>query len=174
MSEKKRLIKITEQQLREMETFSYLTNGDVPKNGGQSIVSADGKLDDEEYGNPQTTGNVAGDLGAPNAYNRHYDMNYAGRRAFIKEENQDKDRNGVDDYFELNNELDLLNDNNPGDDITRVPESILHKMNIFIDEVKRQNLTPRKQAILLSKVISSFDLKQLPPAIKKNLRLLIN
>ena len=53
--EKKRIIKITEQQLMEAEknAFSYLDNGDFKQYNGQSEISVGGKKDDEEDAEPK-------------------------------------------------------------------------------------------------------------------------
>lgn len=163
-----RLVKITEEQLREMDSFTFLGGGDVPANGGQSIITADGKLNDEEFGKVTTSGKVAGEIGMPNGRYGYRDVNVAGRKMALGEADNDGDH--VDDYFEPEQTMDMLNDNNPGNDNTIIPEIVIEKMNIFIAEVKRANLMPKKQAALLSKIIASLNINALSPALKTQLR----
>ena len=78
---------------------------------------------------------------------------------------------GVDDFYN-NAELDTLGNGDTNDDLIKIPESVQRKMNLLIDSM--QMLSPKQQAIVLNKIIESFDLSSIPYSWLKELRLKIN
>lgn len=166
----KRIIKLTETQLKEAEkdVFNFLGNGDFKLNRNQSEISVGGRKDDEEYSEPQTTDDTADKLSSQ-AYNRY--AGFALRPHTLREDNNDVNNDGVDDFYN-NDELDKLCNNNPNDDLVKIPQGVQNKMNILIDSMR--NLQPKQQAIILNKLIESFDFSSLPYAWLKELRLKIN
>lgn len=166
--EKRHIIKLTRKQLTEAENdvFGYLNNGDFKQYSGQSEIGVTGKKDDDEYGNPKTSDDLANKISAQ-TYNRY--CGFALKPHTLREDDTNKD--GVDDYYN-NNELDTLGNNSDNDDLVKIPESIQRKVNILIDSM--QMLTAKQQAIVLNKLIESFDLSSLPYAWLKELRLKIN
>ena len=166
--ENKRIIKLTEKQLAEAEkeSFSYLDNGDFKQYNGQSEISVPGKQSSEEQGIEKTTDDFANKLSSQ-AYNRY--AGFAFRPRTLKE--SDVNQDGVDDFYN-NKELDTLGNGNENDDLVKVPESVIRKMKILVDSM--QALSTKQQAIVLNKMIESFDFSSLPYAWLKELRLKIN
>lgn len=166
--EKRHIIKLTRKQLTEAENdvFGYLNNGDFKQYSGQSEIGVTGKKDDDEYGKPKTSDDLANKISAQ-TYNRY--CGFALKPHALREDDTNKD--GVDDYYN-NDELDTLGNNSDNDDLVKIPESIQRKVNILIDSM--QMLTAKQQAIVLNKLIESFDLSSLPYAWLKELRLKIN
>ena len=166
--EKKRIIKITEQQLMEAEknAFSYLDNGDFKQYNGQSEISVGGKENDKEDAEPKTSDDTASKI-TSQTYNRY--AGFALKPHTLRENDMNND--GVDDFYN-NAELDTLGNGNTNDDLVKIPESVQRKMNLLIDSM--QMLSPKQQAIVLNKIIESFDLSSIPYSWLKELRLKIS
>lgn len=165
-----RVVKITEQQLKEAEGFTFLdSENDTPNGDGQTHISVGGRLDGDTMAKPIDTDSVKDTITA-NAYNRYYDRYYGIKRPLncSVNENQDMDgdtdNNGVDDFFEKP-ELD----NSSKNDIVQIPQGVQRKVDLLLNDMKR--LSPKQQAIVLDKVIESLNLSSLPPSYLKNLRL---
>lgn len=170
MISKKRTIKVTENQLRETEgeAFKYIDadNNYSPYNG-QTEISVSGNMDGENEGQPITGDQIAQQL-TPQSYTR-YRMYGNLQRHTMRESDENND--GVDDFYN-NTELDTLSNGDDSDDITKVPESVIRKLNILMDSM--QNLRVRQQAMILNKLIENFDFSQLPSSWKKELMKKIN
>jgi hypothetical protein len=166
--ENRRIIKLTKKQLAEAEenAFNYLDNADFKQYAGQSEISVPGKENDEEYGNEKPTDAFADKISSQ-AYNRY--AGFAYRPYALKE--SDINTDGIDDFYN-NDELVTLGNENQNDDLVKIPEGVKNKMDILIDSM--QMLSPKQQAIVLNKMIESFDLSSLPYAWLKELRLKIN
>lgn len=168
--EKRRIIKLTEKQLREAETdaFTFLKNGDFNQYAGQSEISVSGRENDDEWGEPKTTDDLADKI-TSQSYNRF--SGFAYRPHALKEGDMDGNDDGVDDFYN-NEELDTLSDGDENDDLTKIPEGVQNKCDILISAM--QNLTPKQQAIVLNKLIESFDFSNLPYSWLKELKMKIN
>lgn len=166
--EKRHVIKLTKKQLAEAEkdAFGYLDNGDFKQYNGQSEISVGGKKDSDEYAEPKTTDDTADKISAQ-TYNRY--TGFALKPHALRED--DANRDGVDDFYN-NDELDTLGNNTSDDDLVKIPMGVQKKADILIDSM--QMLSPKQQAIVLNKLIESFDLSSLPYAWLKELRLKIN
>ena len=166
--EKRHIIKLTRQQLTEAEadTFGYLDNGDFKQYDGQSGITVTGKKDENEWGEPKTSDDLANKISAQ-TYNRY--CGFAFKPHTLRENDADKD--GVDDFYN-NDELDTLGNDTNKDDLVKIPVSVQRKVNILINSM--QMLTPKQQAIVLNKLIENFDLSSIPYAWLKELRLKIN
>lgn len=164
----RKIIKITAKQLKEAEdnSFKYLSNGDFKQYNGQSEVSVNGKKDDMEYGNPNTSDDFADKLTAQ-TYNRYCGTAY--RPHTIREDDENND--GVDDFYN-NSDLDMLGNDTDNDDLVKIPQSIQYKSDIMVKAL--EPLTPKQQAIVLNKIIESLDLSSLPYSWLKELRMKIN
>ena len=164
-----RTIKITEQQLKEAEQFSFLTtDNDTPHYDGQTHISVGGKEDDDTNSKP-IDGDDIGNTISAQSYNRNYDRSYGivgsprlYNNYFV--ENKDSDRNGIDDFYEKP-ELDSKS----GNDIVQIPQGVERKINILLSDMKK--LSPKQQAVALDKILEALDLSSLPPSYLKNLRL---
>ena len=69
----KKIIKLTEKQLREAENglFSYTLDSEVPNCMGNSEISVGGKLNDREMGEPKDAGYISDEL-TPQGYGRYW------------------------------------------------------------------------------------------------------
>lgn len=173
MQRKKRLIRITEQQLKEADTFNFLNGTSEPHCDGQRSISADGRLNDDEYGATETTDDIVSTV-SPQAYLRYFDKHHGvnGIKR-LGESDEDINDDGSDDFYQKPDK-DLLNDNSINNDIVRIPQSVTYRMNLFLNEVKKANLTERKKYIILSHILRELGLHSLPPSYKKDLRNTIN
>lgn len=164
----KRVIKLTERQIREAEGsgFKFLQNGDFRQYNGQSEVSAVGKENDEEDGEPKTTDDFAHKQ-TPQYYSR-LSMRPLRQRTI---QETDTNSDGVDDFYN-NDELDTLGNENSNDDLTKIPKGVQNKADLLIRSMS--NLTPKQQAIVLNKILEALDLNSLPYSWLKELRLKIN
>ena len=179
MARKRRIIKLTEQQLLEAEglSFEYLSNGNCKAYNGQSEISANGKLNSETNGEPVTSDDVESQI-TPQGYIRYTALGgYAGRIGRLREEEQspssnDANGDGVDDFYN-NKELDTLNNGLDDDNLTKIPNSVEHKLNTLIDAIRGNNLAPKQIAIIMNKMIESFDITSIPNSWKKELKLKI-
>lgn len=172
----RRVIKLTEEQIRETmdNTFNYLGGGDTPNYNGQTEISATGKLDQSEYGNPTTTDKVSQSL-APQTYNRYGNgSRYVSSYQRTNEDSsiETDDDNGIDDFYD-NDELDTLGNGVDNDNLTRIPQGVDYKLNQLLGDIKGGKLTPKQQAIVLNKVIEAFNVEQMPLSWKKALMLKI-
>lgn len=168
---KGRRIIVTEQQFREAfpDSFSYIDfENDSANNDGNVNISVTGKMSDEEDGMPLTTDDVANMV-----KNRGYlSSRGTGRgyyRPFVKE-GVDSNGDGVDDFFN-HDELDTLSNGDDNDDITRVPQTVLNKLQILLDNMKM--LQPKKKAMVINKIIENIDWSEIPGPWRKELSLKI-
>lgn len=166
--EKRRIIKLTRQQLTEAENgaFNYLSNGDFKQYNSQSEISVAGKKDDGEWGDPKTSDNLADKITAQ-TYNRY--CGKALKPHTLREDDENKDN--VDDFYN-NTELDTLGNETSDDDLVKIPQGVQNKVNMLISSM--QTLSSKQQAIVLNKLIEHFDLSTIPYAWLKELRLKIN
>lgn len=166
---KMRLIKITEKQLREAESFNYFSGSDTPNGDGNTHISVGGRYDGNEMAKPIDSNDIASSETA-SSYNRYYDRSHGIRRSLsgtIGESNDldgDVDDNGVDDFFEKP-ELD----NNHNNDIIQIPQGIQRKVDLLVHDMKR--LSPKQQAVVIDRIIENFNLSSLPPSYLRNLRM---
>lgn len=150
----------------DLDSFEYLDGSDTKQYNGQSEVSVDGKVEPETDGKPTTTDKVMTSL-TPQAYNRYGNMFRRGVR-----EANDKNGDGIDDFYN-HDELDVISNGNDDDDLTKIPEGVLNKIDNLIDIIKGNNLSPKQQAIVLNKIIENVDLTNIPYSWKKELSLKI-
>lgn len=176
----KRIIKITKTQLREAEgdAFKYLdiTDDTTPYNG-QSTISAQGKLNGEENGEPITTDRI-GKQRTPQSWARYRaygNLNmypHKKSRNFINDNlsegvsiDNDKaknylERNGVDPFTQnvvnKSTNVETLTNGDPMDNLAAIPQSIDRLSNMLIDAVNQYKLTPKQIAMVLDKIQESF------------------
>lgn len=163
-------IKISEAQYKLItedlsDEFMYLSgNDDAPHYDGQVNVTANGKTDDAENGNPVTADKVQHML-TPQSYNRYRSY---GNISHAMRESNDKNNDGIDDFYN-NDELDILSNGIENDNLMKIPSGIERKVDILVDAIKNTNLKPKQQAIVLNKIVETFDLSTIPYAWKKEL-----
>lgn len=166
---KKRTIRITEQQLKEAypDAYEYLdSNSDVKPFDGNTNISVAGKVSNEEDGMPITTDDVATMVTSQNNPYGYRTSGYA--RPYIGE--ADAKADGVDDFYN-HDELDTLSNGEKKDDITRVPDSIIRKLDILIDAMAPLN--GKQKMMILNKMVENVDMQQVPYQWRKELALKI-
>ena len=181
----RRIIKVTEAQLRITEgdlAYSYIEDeeNDTPHNS-QTQISAQGYIDDAEYGGPLTT-DQAGDVMTPQHWYRGYrgtaattfapnmDTLEYDRHPYITE--SDSDNDGIDDFYEVdvdtNNHpaLDALsdddnyNDSKSHNDDEVISETIQRLVDKLI--VSLNGIASKYQVKLLQKIIKNLSMKNIP------------
>lgn len=166
---KKRTIKVTREQLREAypDAYEYLdSDSDVKPYDGTTDISVTGKLSDEEDGMPVTTDDIANMVTNQNSPYGYRPSGYA--RPYISEDDNNGD--GVDDFYN-HSELDTISNGDKNDDITRVPESVIRKIDILIEAMSPLN--GKQKAMLLNKLVENIDMTQVPSQWRKELALKI-
>lgn len=164
-AQRKITIKLTERQLKEaqQDAFEYLTTSDTVPNNGQTEVSVSGKLNDKENGNPVTTDKFAS-MTTTQGYNRYGAIGNTFTRSVS--ESNDENKDGIDDFYN-DKELDVISNDDETDNLTRISTTVDIKTDKFVDMLK--NLSPKKQAIVLNKVIENTDLNGVSYRLKKEL-----
>ena len=167
----KRLIRVTKQQLKEAvgDSFDYLDFEDdtIPYDGTANI-SVTGKTSDTEDGMPITTDDVA-NMVHPQRY-LPYQRRFGGCTVKPGLHESDQNNDGVDDFFN-HNELDTLSNGNNSDDITRVPQTVLQRVETLISSVS--NLNPKQKAMVLNKLVEELGVTEMPLQWRKELSLKI-
>lgn len=161
-----KIIKVTRKQLQETEgaAFEYLDdNNDVPY-GNNSTISADGKKDDDEYGEP-VIGDKVGNTMTIQNYNRFYHT-YGGytRPTTIREKDENQDN--VDDFYN-NDELDMISDGNEDNNLIKMPNSAEMKVEQLISVIEK--LQPKQQAMIINKLVETLNIENIPSSWKKEL-----
>lgn len=176
----KRIIKVTESQLRETEgdAFKYLdVNDDSKPFNGQSTITAQGKIDGEENAEPIFTDRI-GKQRTPQSWSRYRMYGSINKPAHAEPKNEldegvsfnDNDDNGVDDYYENVGDmggLDILSDGDNDNNLTVMPKGIDNKLDILINTMS--NLTSKQKAMVVNTFLEKCDISQIPNAWKKEL-----
>lgn len=169
MKHKKTII-ISESQLREMGgDFEYFGKCDTNPYDGMTHPTPGGILSNGETAKPVDTDRIA-DTMSPQTYRRY--GNIYGRAVSVRE-SEDTNKDGVDDFYN-NDAMNTLTNDTDNDDLTKVPESVIQRLDLFLDAVGNTTLTPRQNAIILTKVISKLDVKGIPYRWKRELMMKIN
>lgn len=193
----KRVIKITEAQLRETEgeAFKYLdTSDDTSPFNGQSTITAQGKLNGEENAEPIFTDRI-GKQRTPQAWARYRMYGNINQAPHAKSNNIDlfnegvsikpsvtvsdgniKD-NGINDFDEevammgMGNGVETMSDNNSNNNLCVIPNGIDKVTDRLINMISDYNLSPKQIAMVLDKIQESFpQIAQNGEAIKQVLR----
>ena len=181
----KRIIKITESQLRETEgeAFKYLdTTDDTTPYNGQSTITAQGKLNGEENGEPIITDRI-GKQRTPQSWARYRaygNINmypHKNKSNFINDNldegisvGDDKDNDGVPDHYENVGDmggLDILSDGDDSNNLTVIPKSVDVKLELLNKAM--ENLSPKQKAMVINNFLEQNDISQIPNAWKKTL-----
>lgn len=193
----KRVIKITEAQLRETEgeAFKYLdTSDDTSPFNGQSTITAQGKLNGEENAEPIFTDRI-GKQRTPQAWARYRMYGNINQAPHAKSNNIDlfnegvsikpsvtvsdgniKD-NGINDFDEevammgMGNGVETMSDNDSNNNLCVIPDGIDKVTDRLINMISDYNLNPKQIAMVLDKIQESFpQIAQNGEAIKQVLR----
>ena len=158
-----KIIRLTEKQLREAYNgdFEYISDDPTRQYGGNTYVTSAGKMDDEQFGDPEYTDEL--DVMAPQGY--WYGWHY--RNSPIRE-NVHGDSDAGEEYtnpqtvdMDSNTEqTDVFQDDDPTNTNTVIPPSVIHHMKLFLDAVK--GLDPRKQSMVIKELAKRMNLKTDP------------
>lgn len=176
----KRVIKITESQLRETEgeAFKYLdTTDDTTPYNGQSTITAQGKLNGEENGEPIITDRI-GKQRTPQSWARYRaygNINmypHKDKSNFVNDNldegvsiDNDKaentaERSGVDPFtqevVDKSANVEKLSNDDPMDGLAVIPQSVIRFSDLLIDSMNQYNLTPKQIAMVLDKIQEAF------------------
>ena len=159
-----KIIKLTKKQLKEAEgnSFDYLNNSDTKSHNGQTEISANGKLNDDEYGNPITTDKASSTL-TPQTYNM-YGSYAQNRHKSIYEDVDD----GINTFY-AQDELDDLSDGDKTNDNTKIPRSIIDYADRFLEKINNSHISDRNKAMVLYKIIKELSIKNIPESWIKNI-----
>ena len=162
----KKIIKITKRQLNEFETgdFGYWDAENDTHPFDISRITADGYMNDEEFGDRTTTDDFAGPQTPQGFFNRRYGMMTNRMNEQSNQSNDFYDTQGFQ-----NQELNILTNNDDKDNLVKIPQTILSKLKILLDSVRQLNLKPKQQAIILDKFVEELDYDNIPTQWKKEL-----
>jgi hypothetical protein len=177
-----KIIRLTEKQLREATgdvPFEYLDDNDTKSYSGNNAITAVGKIEQDEYGDP--TQNKTDDIARTQSSILPYRIRYSTVRNVREaygadgQENYpdvDTDKDGINNFYDnVNMSNNSLETNSSVDDTTEIPTSILQKVDNLINSIKQCNLMPKKQAQIVAKIIDMLDIEDLSTATLKNLSL---
>ena len=171
-----RNIKITERQYQMLENlneeeYTYLDKDDNTKPyTGYNEISPEGKDMDGITGPKKRvkTDDVEIKL-TPQSWVAHNVHN----RAFATMLRENNQTNQSNDFYDVkgfeNNGLNLLSNNNQNDDLEQIPTGITKRLDGLLYMIKSSNLSPRKQGIILKKIIEELDCDTIPYQWKKEL-----
>lgn len=164
-------IKVTEEQYRKLQEaidndFIYFTDDDVKNCNGLTNISADGKLDDNEFAEPVTSDKIQQSL-TPQGYNRYRTY---GNISHSMREGVDVNKDNVDDFYN-NDEMDIMSNGDEKDNLVKIPAGVDNKTQLLVDAIANNKLTPKQQAIVINKLIETLDLSQIPYSWRKELML---
>ena len=165
----KRLIRVTKQQLAEAigDSFDYLDfEDDTTPFDGTTNISVTGKTSDTEDGMPITTDDVANMVHQQRYL--PYQRRFGGCTVKSGLHEADQNNDGVDDFYN-HDELDTLSNGDNKDDITRVPQTVLQKIDLLMDAIK--NLNPKQRGMVLNKIVEAFGVTEIPSQWRKELSL---
>lgn len=184
----KRIIKITESQLRETEgeAFKYIdTSDDTKPYNGQSTITSNGKLDGEDNAEPIFTDRIAKQR-TPQAWARyrmygninkppHAEPNIFTEGVAVSDGNIKN--NGINDFNEKvammgqGNGIETMSDGNSNNNLCVIPNGIDRATDRLINLIGQYNLNPKQIATILDKIQEAFpQIAQNGEAIKSVLR----
>lgn len=175
----RRIIKITESQLREAEgnAFKYIdANDDAKPFNGQSTITAQGKIDGETNAEPiftdrigkQRTGwaryRMYGNINKP----PHAEPTYIFDRgleegvAIDTDLQGDANKDGIDDMYQnvasmgQGEGVETMSNGNPMDNLCVIPAGVDRLTDMLIDSINQHQLNPKQIATVLDKVQEAF------------------
>lgn len=165
-----RIIRITEAQLREIEdNFSYWDDEkDTHYYDGQKNISVDGKVEDGgENPEENTTSDKIGKMLCPQYRYRgtRTAQAYSGMREGVAIKGNDV--NKADDVGEMpsavkdNKDLNTLT-NGKNDDLVRIPQSVIDKIDLALKTINNAKLTPKQTGMVLNKFIEELNTDSVP------------
>ena len=158
------------------------TTDDTTPYNGQSTITAQGKLNGEENGEPIITDRI-GKQRTPQSWARYRaygNINmypHKDKSNFINDNldegisvGDDKDNDGVPDHYENVGDmggLDILSDGDDSNNLTVIPKSVDVKLELLNKAM--ENLSPKQKAMVINNFLEQNDISQIPNAWKKTL-----
>lgn len=184
----RRIIKITEKQLREAEgdAFKYLdVNDDTKPYDGQSTIMSNGKLNGENNAEPIFTDRISKQR-TPQAWARYRMYGNVNMRPHAEQDifnegvavsDGNIENNGINDFDEKvammgqGNGLETMSDGNSDNNLCVIPNGIDRATDILINQISQHNLNPKQIAMVIDKIQEAFpQIGQNGEAIKRVLR----
>lgn len=192
----RRIIKITESQLREAEgnAFKYIdANDDAKPFNGQSTITAQGKIDGETNAEPIFTDRI-GRQRTPQGWARyrmygninkppHAEPTYIFDRgleegvAIDTDLQGDANKDGIDDMYQnvasmgQGEGVETMSNGNPMDNLCVIPAGVDRLTDMLIDSINQHQLNPKQIATVLDKLQEAFpQISQNSEFIKSLLR----
>lgn len=162
-----KIIHLTEEQIAKINERTYidgLDNNNIPELP-MSKVSADGKLDQDNYALPDT-GAPGRDMTPQRYWNgRMYPSQAHFNQGVVNETESD---NEVDEFYDKEEDkVDVLSDGMEGNDLEAVNNTISSRLDALISEIESTNLTDKQRAMVANKVIEKLKLGTIPVSWKK-------
>ena len=165
-----KIIRLTEQQLKEIEESTFDNGIDTPNpipEIPQGQIAVAGKKDTEDYSNPVTTGDFANTQAKsfPWGTGSYYRGTHIPMVAEGIDAQQDGDiKDGVDKFYNHDISNELI-DGDEQDDQEIIPHSVEIHLDRLIDAMK--GIAPKKQMAILNKLIANTDIQNVPPSFKR-------
>ena len=172
----RRIIKITESQLREAEgnAFKYIdANDDAKPFNGQSTITAQGKIDGETNAEPIFTDRIGKQRARYRMYGNinkppHAEPTYIFDRgleegvAIDTDLQGDANKDGIDDMYQnvasmgQGEGVETMSNGNPMDNLCVIPAGVDRLTDMLIDSINQHQLNPKQIATVLDKVQEAF------------------
>ena len=172
----RRIIKITESQLREAEgnAFKYIdANDDAKPFNGQSTITAQGKIDGETNAEPIFTDRIGRQRTPQGMYGNinkppHAEPTYIFDRgleegvAIDTDLQGDANKDGIDDMYQnvasmgQGEGVETMSNGNPMDNLCAIPAGVDRLTDMLIDSINQHQLNPKQIATVLDKVQEAF------------------
>lgn len=172
----RRIIKITESQLREAEgnAFKYIdANDDAKPFNGQSTITAQGKIDGETNAEPIFTDRIGKQRTRYRMYGNinkppHAEPTYIFDRgleegvAIDTDLQGDANKDGIDDMYQnvasmgQGEGVETMSNGNPMDNLCVIPAGIDRLTDMLIDSINQHQLNPKQIATVLDKLQEAF------------------
>lgn len=170
-----KIIHLTEEQIKKINERTYidgLDNNNIPELP-MSKVSADGKLDQDNYAIPDT-GAPGRDMTPQRYWNGRMYPSQAHFNQGVMNETGEPD-NEVDQFYDKEEDyVDVLSDGNQGNDLGAVNNTISSRLDALVSEIQSANLTDKQRAMVANKVIENLKLGSMPQSWKKIIMRKIN
>lgn len=165
-------IKISKRQYKMLQEaddnlFPYVTDDDSKNYDGYNNITANGKIDGETPANV-TIGDKIQQMRTIDGWKYR---TYGNLRPATMSEGVEVDQSN--DFYDVkgfeNDDLDLLTNDEKNDDLEQIPVGITKRLDNLLQSIKHMNLSPRKQGIILKKIVKELDCETIPYQWKKEL-----
>lgn len=149
----KHIIKLTEQQLREIDDspFNYLNDKPSGYKGTEVTVNGPEMCGLEDMNPEPRTGDEIGDVPVNgNPFRGKYGVGV--RRTF------ESDEHHIDSFYNNTSNTNGLVDNKPDNDLTTVPQTVIEKLNLLIDKMREKELRSVQCNAVLERLMTQMKM----------------